>query len=81
MTLIFLEPLECAPDLSDPMSVAAYTAEEISIAKDGFVRHFSDEEGMKKTQKTVNIQAFMRCNHDSNNVPSKTHRELLPQLC
>lgn len=37
---------ECAPDLSDPMSVARYTAEEISEAKDGFVRYFSDEEGM-----------------------------------
>lgn len=46
MTLIS-GPLECAPDLSDPMSVATYAAEEISEAKDGFVRYFSDEEGMK----------------------------------
>nr|XP_019953442.1 PREDICTED: uncharacterized protein LOC109636263 [Paralichthys olivaceus] len=36
---------ECAPDLSDPASTAAYVAEEISEAKDGFVRHFSDEDG------------------------------------
>ncbi|XP_049917300.1 uncharacterized protein LOC126400552 isoform X3 [Epinephelus moara] len=36
---------ECAPDLSDPMSVATYAAEEISEAKDGVVRYFSDEEG------------------------------------
>lgn len=37
---------ECAPDLSDPMSAARYAAEEISEAKDGFVRYLSDEEGM-----------------------------------
>lgn len=43
--LLFLGPLECAPDLSDPMSAATYAAEEISAAKDEFVRHFSDEEG------------------------------------
>lgn len=36
---------ECAPDLSDPMSAATYAAEEISTAKDGFVRYYSDEEG------------------------------------
>eukprot|EP00066_Takifugu_rubripes_P028619 XP_011617885.1 PREDICTED: uncharacterized protein LOC101078822 [Takifugu rubripes] len=36
---------ECAPDLSDPMSVATYAVEEIAEAKDAFVRHFSDEEG------------------------------------
>lgn len=29
------------------MSAAAYAAEEISEAKDGFVRYYSDEEGMK----------------------------------
>lgn len=38
-------PPECAPDLSDPMSVATYAVEEIAEAKDAFVRHFSDEEG------------------------------------
>lgn len=38
---------ECAPDLSDPMSAATYAAEEMSEAKDGLVRYFSDEEGMK----------------------------------
>lgn len=43
----FSGPPECAPDLSDPMSVATYAAEEISGAKDGIVRYFSDEEGMK----------------------------------
>jgi len=37
---------ECAPDLSDPMSAATYAAEEITVAKDGFVHYFSDEEGM-----------------------------------
>ncbi|XP_053290784.1 uncharacterized protein LOC128451043 [Pleuronectes platessa] len=36
---------ECAPDLSDPASTAAYVAEEISDAKDGIVRHFSDKDG------------------------------------
>lgn len=38
--------LECAPDLSDPMSAATYAAEEIAQAKDGFVQYFSDEEGV-----------------------------------
>lgn len=38
---------ECAPDLSDPMSAAAYAAEEVREAKDGFVRYYSDEEGIK----------------------------------
>ncbi|KAM6968653.1 uncharacterized protein LKV04_017516 [Tautogolabrus adspersus] len=36
---------ECAPDLSDPMSAATYAAEEVTEAKDGFVRYFSDKEG------------------------------------
>ncbi|KAF7661276.1 hypothetical protein LDENG_00265520 [Lucifuga dentata] len=36
---------ECAPDLSDPTSAATYAVEEIAVAKDGFVRYFSDEEG------------------------------------
>ena len=44
-------PPECAPDLSDPMSVATYAGEEISAAKDGVVRYFSDEEGMKTNRK------------------------------
>ncbi|TNN24961.1 hypothetical protein EYF80_064913 [Liparis tanakae] len=35
---------ECAPDLSDPMSAAAYAADELTDAKEGFVRYFSDEE-------------------------------------
>lgn len=43
----FRLPLECAPDLSDPMSAATYAAEEVSVAKDEFVRYFSDEEGME----------------------------------
>lgn len=37
---------ECAPDLSDPSAAAAYAAEEIAHAKDGFVQYFSDEEGI-----------------------------------
>lgn len=50
---------ECAPDLSDPMSAARYAAEEISEAKDGFVRYLSDEEGMtthsyQNKQKNIN---------------------------
>lgn len=70
MTLIS-GPQECAPDLSDPRSVATYAAEEISEAKDGFVRHFSDEEGMwKHTQpeQKDNILTYMWCNNDSNNL-------------
>lgn len=40
-------PPACAPDLSDPVSAAAYAAEELTEAKEGFVRYFSDEEGVK----------------------------------
>lgn len=45
------------------MSAATYAAEEISEAKDGFVRYFSDEEGKKKKtqlgKKVVNILAYV----------------------
>lgn len=42
-----MTPPECAPDFSNSMSAATYAVEEIAEAKDGFVRYFSDEEGMK----------------------------------
>lgn len=39
------------------MSVATYAAEEISEVKDGFVRYYSDEEGMK-TPKERKLSTF-----------------------
>lgn len=69
--------LECAPDLSDPMSAATYAAEEISEAKDGFVRYFSDEEGMTTHSYSTRNRGlffsilYMWCNHDSYNLPTK----------
>lgn len=41
------------------MSAATYAAEEISEAKDGFVRYFSDEEGMT-TQSYSKIMYTLR---------------------
>ncbi len=45
---------------TDKCVVVAYAAEEISEAKDGFVRYFSDEEGME-----INSIRQERCQHFS----------------
>lgn len=81
LTLIFRGPLECAPDLSDPMSAATYAAEEISAAKDEFVRHFSDEEGTE----TCGSWRDSRPYFDVDAIKAtflivSPRRELLPQL-
>lgn len=57
-----MTPPECAPDLSNSMSAATYAVEEIAEAKDGFVRYFSDEEGMKTNstrKKVLSILMFI----------------------